>query len=57
MSTIEIILLNIKEIRRRSIKIWEAIPQTELDWKPDKEAMTYDMHGDSSTCLRIRILL
>ncbi|KML31906.1 MULTISPECIES: DinB family protein [Priestia] len=40
MSTTEIILLNIKEIRRRSIKIWEAIPQTELDWKPDKEAMT-----------------
>lgn len=40
MSTTEIILLNIKEIRRRSIKIREAIPQTELDWKPDKEAMT-----------------
>lgn len=40
MSTTEIILLNIKEIRRRSIKIWEAIPQTELDWKPYKEAMT-----------------
>jgi uncharacterized damage-inducible protein DinB len=40
MNAIDAIVLNIKEIRRRSIKVWEAIPENKLDWKPDKEAIT-----------------
>lgn len=40
MNGTDIIVLNIKEIRRRSIKVWQAIPDDKLDWKPDKEAMT-----------------
>ncbi|UFT98433.1 DinB family protein [Radiobacillus kanasensis] len=36
----DLILLNFEEVRRRSIKVWRAIPNTKLDWKPDEEAMT-----------------
>ncbi|MEH7265278.1 DinB family protein, partial [Priestia megaterium] len=40
MNGTDTVVLNIKEIRRRSIKVWQAIPDDKLDWKPDKEAMT-----------------
>lgn len=40
MNSIEIILLNFSEIRRRSIKLWECIPKEELQWKPDDDALT-----------------
>lgn len=39
MNATDAIILNIKEIRRSSIKVWEAIPEDKLDWKPDKKAM------------------
>lgn len=34
-----ILKLNFDEIRRRSIKVWEGIPQEFLGWKPDSNAM------------------
>jgi uncharacterized damage-inducible protein DinB len=40
MTSIEIILLNLSEIRRRSIKLWEGIPNEHLHWKPDNDAFT-----------------
>ncbi len=40
MKSIEIILLNFSEIRRRSIKLWSGIPDEYLNWKPDDEAFT-----------------
>ena len=40
MNSIEIILLNFSEIRRRSIKLWSGIPSEYLDWKPDKNAFS-----------------
>ena len=40
MNATDIILLNIKEIRRRSIKVWQAIPEAKLNWNPDSGAMT-----------------
>ena len=40
MNSIEIILLNFSEIRRRSIKLWKGIPNEYLNWKPDKSAFT-----------------
>lgn len=40
MNAIEIILLNFSEIRRRSIKIWEGIPDKHLHWQPDKDALS-----------------
>jgi len=40
MNTIELITLNFKEIRRRSIIVWNGIPRDKYDWKPDPEAMT-----------------
>ncbi|MDY8137186.1 DinB family protein [Aquimarina sp. 2201CG5-10] len=40
MDSIEIILLNFSEIRRRSIKLWQGIPEQYMNWKPDKEAFS-----------------
>jgi uncharacterized damage-inducible protein DinB len=31
---------NLEEVRRRSRKIWDAIPADRLGWKPDADAMT-----------------
>ena len=39
MKTIEIIILNFDEIRRRSIKLWDGLPAEKYDWKPDAAAM------------------
>jgi uncharacterized damage-inducible protein DinB len=40
MKAIEIITLNFQEVRRRSIKIWNGIPEDCYGWRPDKNAMT-----------------
>jgi len=40
MNSVEIILLNFSEIRRRSIKLWKGIPNEFLSWKPDKKAFS-----------------
>lgn len=40
MRSIDLILLNFNETRRRSIKVWTSIHQEKLHWKPDDEAMT-----------------
>lgn len=40
MNSIEIIILNFSEIRRRSIKLWKGIPEEYLHWQPDKDAFT-----------------
>lgn len=40
MNSIEIIILSFSEIRRRSIKLWEGIPDKYLNWKPDKDAFS-----------------
>ncbi len=40
MQTNELLILNLEEVRRRSIKIWLGIPIDKLDWKPDTKAMS-----------------
>ncbi len=40
MNQIDLIVLNFEEIRRRSIKVWQAIPTNMLNWKPDEKALT-----------------
>ena len=40
MNSIEIILINFSEIRRRSLKLWNGIPNEYLNWKPDENAFT-----------------
>ena len=40
MNSIELILLNFSETRRRSIKLWNGIPDAYFSWKPDSEAFT-----------------
>jgi len=40
MNSIETIILNFSEIRRRSIKLWSGIPDQYLNWKPDQKAFS-----------------
>jgi len=40
MNATEILLLNLEEIRRRSLIVWRGIPPERAHWKPDGEAMT-----------------
>lgn len=40
MTQTELIILNLTEIRRRSIKLWSVLPQTHYNWKPDEKAMS-----------------
>lgn len=40
MNENDLIILNFEEVRRRSIKVWKAIPNNKLNWKPDNEALT-----------------
>lgn len=38
MNSSTLLLKNFEEIRRRSIKVWKAIPVDKLHWKPDADA-------------------
>lgn len=40
MNSIELAVLNLQEIRRRSIKLWRALPDEKLAWKPDEQALS-----------------
>lgn len=40
MSATEILLLNLEEVRRRSLIAWRGIPPERAHWKPDDTAMT-----------------
>ncbi len=40
MTQSELIILNLEEIRRRSIKLWKGLPENYYSWKPDEKAMT-----------------
>lgn len=41
MNAIELTKMNVKETRRRSIKLWRSLPDCWLSWRPDKEAMCF----------------
>lgn len=40
MNVNDLIILNFEEVRRRSIKVWKAIPHQMLNWKPDEDALS-----------------
>jgi uncharacterized damage-inducible protein DinB len=40
MTQSELIISNLIEIRRRSIILWEGLPESYYNWKPDETAMT-----------------
>lgn len=40
MTSSELIVLNLSEIRRRSILLWRALPESQFLWKPDPNAMS-----------------
>lgn len=40
MTQSELILLHFAEIRKRSIKLWNGLPESHYHWKPDEKAMT-----------------
>ena len=39
LNSIDLIILNFDEVRRRSVNVWTSIPEEKLKWKPDDEAM------------------
>ncbi len=40
MKAADVLALNLEEVRRRSVKVWRAIPADRLHWKPDEGAMS-----------------
>ncbi len=40
MTQSELIILNLTEIRRRSVILWKGLPESYYHWKPDAKAMT-----------------
>lgn len=40
MKATDVLALNLEEVRRRSVKIWLAVPADHLHWKPDEDAMS-----------------
>ena len=40
MTQSELIILNFTETRRRSIKLWNGLPEKYYNWKPDEKAMS-----------------
>ncbi len=40
MDTTQLLILNLEEVRRRSMKVWRGIPQVHISSRPDAEAMT-----------------
>ena len=40
MRATDVLVLNLEEVRRRSVKIWLAIPADRLRWRPDDGAMS-----------------
>jgi len=41
MNAIDLCILNLKETRRRSIKLWRSLPDSWLTWRPDQEGMSF----------------
>lgn len=39
MQSTALLILNLEEVRRRSVKVWQGIPAEHLQWRPDAEAM------------------
>jgi uncharacterized damage-inducible protein DinB len=40
MEATDVLALNLEEVRRRSVKVWLAVPADRLHWKPDEGAMS-----------------
>lgn len=40
MNSVDLLILNLEEVRRRSIKVWKEIPSDLLDWRPDEQALS-----------------
>ncbi|MET3292156.1 UNVERIFIED_CONTAM: putative damage-inducible protein DinB [Brevibacillus sp. OAP136] len=41
MKAIDLIILNLRETRRRSIKLWSSLPDEWLSWRPDQGALSF----------------
>jgi uncharacterized damage-inducible protein DinB len=40
MTAVGLIILNLSEVRRRSVLVWKSIPDNRLNWKPDDAAIS-----------------
>lgn len=41
MNAVDLAVMNLKETRRRSIKLWRSLPDEWLPWRPDSEALSF----------------
>jgi hypothetical protein len=41
VTAIDALVLNLEEIRRRSLKVWRSVPPDRTGWRPDPAAMTF----------------
>lgn len=41
MNATDLLLLNFEEVRRRSLVVWNSVPPTKWDWRPDPDALSY----------------
>lgn len=41
MNAVDFAILNLKETRRRSVKLWESLPDNWITWRSDKEALSF----------------
>lgn len=41
MNQIDLIVHNLEDSRKRSLKLWEGLPEEYYFWKPDKDAMNF----------------
>jgi len=40
LNSIDLIVLNFNEVRRRSLKVWKSIPKEVYSWRPDINALS-----------------
>src|ERR1043166_9259277 len=40
MCVADLLVLNLTEIRRRSLKVWQALPPDKLEWRPTPDAFS-----------------
>jgi len=41
VNAINALVLNLEEVRRRSLKVWRSVPEDRVEWRPDPAAMTF----------------
>lgn len=41
MNSMDLCVWNLRETRRRSVKLWRSLPDSWITWRPDQEALSF----------------